>query len=89
MARGKLRGGMPRARATQPLGQRTPRNVVGPQVRALRKAQRLMQRDLCARCQVAGFDLSRESLAVSSGFACSFADAFPRREDARTFAPLV
>ena len=60
---------MPRARATQPLGQRTPRNVVGPQVRALRKAQRLMQRDLCARCQVAGFDLSRESLAkIESGF---------------------
>lgn len=69
MAHGKLRGGMPRARATQPLGQRTPRNVVGSQVRAVRKAQRLMQRDLCARCQVAGFDLSRESLAkIESGF---------------------
>ena len=28
-----------------------------------------MQRDLCARCQVAGFDLSRESLAkIESGF---------------------
>ena len=60
---------MPRARATQPMGAQTPRNVVGLQVRALRKSQRLMQRDLCARCQVAGFDLSRESLAkIESGF---------------------
>ena len=60
---------MPRARATQPLGPRAPRNVVGEQVRALRQSQRLMQRDLCARCQVAGFDLSRESLAkIESGF---------------------
>ena len=60
---------MPRARASQPLGARTPRNVVGAQVRSLRRAQRLLQRDLCARCQVAGFDLSRESLAkIESGF---------------------
>ena len=60
---------MPRARAAQPLGSTTPRNVVGEQVRALRRAQRLMQRDLCARCQVAGFDLTRESLAkIESGF---------------------
>ena len=60
---------MPRARASQPLGLSTPRNVVGPQVRALRTAQRLLQRDLCARCQVAGYDLSRESLAkIESGF---------------------
>ncbi len=60
---------MPRARASQPRGKQAPRNVVGAQVRALRRAQRLMQRDLCARCQVAGFDLSRESLAkIESGF---------------------
>ena len=60
---------MPRARASQPLGPRAPRNVIGAQVRALRRAQRLMQRDLCARCQVVGFDLSRESLAkIESGF---------------------
>ncbi len=60
---------MPRARASQPRGPRTPRNLVGAQVRALRRAQRLMQKDLCARCQAAGFDLSRESLAkIESGF---------------------
>ena len=60
---------MPIARASQPRGARTPRNVVGAQVRALRRAQRLMQKDFCARCQTAGFDLSRESLAkIESGF---------------------
>ena len=60
---------MPIARASQPQGAHTPRNVVGAQVRALRRAQRLLQKDLCARCQTIGFDLSRESLAkIESGF---------------------
>jgi transcriptional regulator with XRE-family HTH domain len=38
-------------------------NLVGPQVRRLRVQQRLSQPQLAARCQVVGYELSRESLA--------------------------
>lgn len=38
-------------------------NLVGPQVRRLRYQQGLTQPDLVRRCQLLGWDLSRESLA--------------------------
>jgi transcriptional regulator with XRE-family HTH domain len=40
-----------------------PRNIVGPQVRRLRVAQSLSQAELAGRCQRAGWDISRETLA--------------------------
>ncbi len=40
-----------------------PRNIAGPQIKLLREKQGLTQPALAARCQVLGWDLSRESLA--------------------------
>ena len=40
-----------------------PRNIVGPQVRALRAKRGLTQPMLAAKCHLLGWDLSRESLA--------------------------
>lgn len=40
-----------------------PRNIVGPQVRALREKGGLTQPMLAAKCQLLGWDLSRETLA--------------------------
>lgn len=42
---------------------KTPANVVGPQVRKLRYAMGLTQEKLAARCQLAGLDISRATLA--------------------------
>ena len=42
---------------------RQPQNVIGPAVRRLRYAQELTQDTLAARCNVAGCDLSRGTLA--------------------------
>ena len=39
------------------------KNVVGPQVRKLRSAEGLTQEDFAARCGVAGWRLSRGTLA--------------------------
>ena len=52
-----------RRTGTRGRGSGQPQNLVGPQVRRLRVQQRLTQPQLAARCQVAGYDLSRESLA--------------------------
>jgi transcriptional regulator with XRE-family HTH domain len=41
----------------------TPRNLVGPQVRALRDKRGMTQPDLVARCQLIGWPISREILA--------------------------
>ncbi|MCZ6298513.1 helix-turn-helix domain-containing protein [Vibrio parahaemolyticus] len=38
-------------------------NVVGAQVRTLRKQQKLTQEQLSARCNVVGLDISRGTLA--------------------------
>lgn len=40
-----------------------PDNVVGPQIRKLRFQKGLTQNELAARCCVAGFDISRGTLA--------------------------
>ncbi len=40
-----------------------PLNLVGPQVRKLRTARQWTQQMLAARLQIAGWDVSRESLA--------------------------
>jgi transcriptional regulator with XRE-family HTH domain len=40
-----------------------PRNIVGPQVRALREKRGLTQPMLAAKCHLLGWDSSRESLA--------------------------
>ena len=52
-----------------------PRNVVGLQVRRLRRQQRLTQPALAARCQVIGYDLSRESLSKIEARLRSVSDA--------------
>lgn len=39
------------------------RNIVGPQVRALRERLELSQPMLAARCHIHGWDVSRETLA--------------------------
>lgn len=40
-----------------------PRNIVGPQVKALREKRGLTQPMLAAKCHLLGWDLSRETLA--------------------------
>ena len=52
-----------------------PLNVIGPQLRRLRRQARLSQAALVARCQIAGYDLSRESLAKIEGRGRSVTDA--------------
>ena len=52
-----------------------PLNVIGPQLRRLRRIARLSQAELAARCQVSGYDLSRESLAKIEGRNRSVTDA--------------
>ena len=45
------------------LKEATSQNIVGPAVRRLRVEQELSQDALAARCQVAGWDVSRETLS--------------------------
>ena len=52
-----------------------PLNVIGPHLRRLRRQARLSQAALVARCQIAGYDLSRESLAKIEGKGRSVTDA--------------
>ena len=68
-----------------------PLNVIGPQIRRLRRQARLSQAALAARCQIAGYDLSRESLAKIEGRARSITDAeilFLAEALRISFAPL-
>ena len=41
----------------------TVKNVIGPQVRRIRYAKKLTQEALAAKCQIAGLDISRVTLA--------------------------
>lgn len=52
-----------------------PQNLVGWQVRRLRRQQRMTQPALAARCQLLGYDLSRESLAKIEARIRSVTDA--------------
>ena len=72
-----LPSGMALARsgAPGPRFQVAPRNIVGLQVRKLRRQQRLTQPALAARCQVLGYDLSRESLSKIEARLRSVSDA--------------
>ena len=72
-----LRSGMALARSGAPSSRRTdaPRNVVGLQIRKLRRQQRMTQPALAARCQVLGYDLSRESLSKIEARLRSVSDA--------------
>ena len=58
---------MAKLRAGVPSSLDAARNVIGPQVRKLRRQQHLSQPKLVVRCQLAGYDLSRESLAKIEG----------------------
>src|ERR1044071_9134700 len=42
---------------------KAPRNVVGPRIREVRAKKRLTQPMLVARCQLLGWDISRETMA--------------------------
>ena len=46
---------------------RPPGNIVGPQISRLREAQGLSQADLAAKCQLLGWDISRDILARIEG----------------------
>ena len=72
-----LPNGMALARSGTPAPRfhAAPRNVVGLQVRRLRRQQRLTQPALAARCQVLGYDLSRESLSKIEARLRSVSDA--------------
>lgn len=50
-------------RAGAPAAKGAPLNIVGPQVRRLRVARDLSQPQLCAKCQLRGYDLSRVGLS--------------------------
>lgn len=52
-----------------------PLNLVGSHLRRLRRQARLSQAALVARCQINGYDLSRESLAKIEGQGRSVTDA--------------
>ncbi|MUK78408.1 helix-turn-helix domain-containing protein [Aliivibrio fischeri] len=46
----------------------TKANIVGAQIRAIRKEKKLTQEQLTARCNLEGFDISRGTLAkIESG----------------------
>ncbi|OCH28927.1 transcriptional regulator [Aliivibrio fischeri] len=46
----------------------TKANIVGKQIRAIRKEKKLTQEQLTARCNLEGFDISRGTLAkIESG----------------------
>ena len=48
-----------------------PQNVVGSQIRKLRSARDLSQEQLAAKCGIAGFDVSRGTLAkIEAGIRC-------------------
>ena len=64
-----------RSGAPNPRRADVPRNVVGLQIRKLRLQQRLTQPALAARCQVLGYDLSRESLSKIEARLRSVTDA--------------
>ena len=72
-----LSSSMALARSGAPGSKHTdaPRNVIGLQVRRLRRQQRLTQPALAARCQVLGYDLSRESLSKIEARLRSVSDA--------------
>ncbi len=44
-----------------------PRNLIGPKVRQLRDRLGLSQSDFAARCQVKGWDISRDIVAAIEG----------------------
>jgi transcriptional regulator with XRE-family HTH domain len=44
-----------------------PKNLVGPNVRRLRDARGLSQEKLAAKCQLIGWDISREGIAKIEG----------------------
>ena len=46
---------------------RPPGNIVGPQISRLREAQGLSQAALAAKCQLLGWDISRDVLARIEG----------------------
>jgi len=46
---------------------RPPGNIVGPQISRLREAQGLSQAALAAKCQLLGWDISRDILARIEG----------------------
>ena len=46
---------------------RTPRNIVGPQVRQLRYEVGLSQPELAAKCQRLGWDIGRDTIAKIEG----------------------
>ena len=43
------------------------RNIVGPKVRRLRNARKLSQAKLAEKCQLIGWDISREGIAKIEG----------------------
>jgi transcriptional regulator with XRE-family HTH domain len=44
-----------------------PLNLVGPAVRRLRNAKKLSQEKLAAKCQLIGWDITREGIAKIEG----------------------
>lgn len=54
---------MAEIRAGAPRQPKAPQNIVGPQVRRIRVQQGLTQPELAVRCQLRGYDLSREGLS--------------------------
>ena len=46
---------------------KTVRNLVGPTIRALRNQQNLSQAKLAAKCQMVGWDVSRDMIAAIEG----------------------
>src|SRR5262245_30761093 len=40
-----------------------PRNIAGPEIRRIRSQKRMTQPDLVAKCNLAGWNISRETLA--------------------------
>ena len=54
---------MAEIRAGAPRAPKAPQNIVGPQVRRIRVQQGLSQPKLATRCQLKGYDLSREGLS--------------------------
>lgn len=85
-------------------GMEAPRNIVGPQVIAIRHQHKWSQSDLARECQLQGWDVSRgviariegqvkwvcdtELLSLAKALKVSVPELFPKKEQ-RAFRPKI
>jgi transcriptional regulator with XRE-family HTH domain len=80
-------------------------NIIGSAVRSLRVGSKLTQEELAIRCQLLGWDLSRETLSkieaglrrvndaevwmMARGLRCDLEDLYPGKTKAKVLIPVL